>query len=72
MSSTPFYSWRPHPWHGLEPGPAPPSMVYAYVEITLYDFTKYEVHKDAAYLALDHPQRTSSQPLTLHASISSV
>ena len=21
----PFYSWRPHPWHGLEVGPSPPT-----------------------------------------------
>jgi inorganic pyrophosphatase len=69
MSSTPFYSWRPHPWHGLEPGPAPPSTVYAYIEITPYDFVKYEVDKATGYLLVDRPQRTSSQPPTLYGFI---
>jgi inorganic pyrophosphatase len=69
MTSLPFYSWRPHPWHGLEPGPAPPSLVYAYVEITPYDFVKYEVDKTTGYLLVDRPQRTSSQPPTLYGFI---
>jgi inorganic pyrophosphatase len=69
MSSTPFYSWRPHPWHGLEPGPAPPKTVYAYIEITPYDFVKYEVDKATGYLLVDRPQRTSSQPPTLYGFI---
>jgi inorganic pyrophosphatase len=69
MSSTPFYSWRPHPWHGLEPGPKPPTMVYAYIEITPYDFVKYEVDKATGYLLVDRPQRTSSQPPTLYGFI---
>ena len=69
MSSTPFYSWRPHPWHGLDPGPAPPSRVYAYIEITPYDSIKYEVDKATGYLLVDRPQRTSSQPPTLHGFI---
>jgi inorganic pyrophosphatase len=69
MSGIPFYSWRPHPWHGLEPGPEPPSMVYAYIEITPYDFVKYEVDKATGYLLVDRPQRTSSQPPTLYGFI---
>ncbi len=36
----PFYSWRPHPWHGLEAGPNPPELVYSYIEIT--PFTRRE------------------------------
>jgi len=68
MSSTPFYSWRPHPWHGLAPGPAPPSMVYAYVEITPYDFVKYEVDKATGYLLVDRPQRACPRPLFSTAS----
>jgi hypothetical protein len=59
MTSTPFYSWRPHPWHGLETGPAPPSMVYAYIEITPYDSIKYEVDKATGYLLMDRPHRIS-------------
>jgi len=69
MTSIPFYSWRPHPWHGLDPGPSPPSMVYAYIEITPYDSIKYEVDKATGYLLVDRPQRTSSQPPTLYGFI---
>ena len=69
MASIPFYSWRPHPWHGLDPGPAPPSRVYAYIEITPYDSIKYEVDKATGYLLVDRPQRTSSQPPTLYGFI---
>lgn len=69
MTRTPFYSWRPHPWHGLDPGLEPPIMVYAYIEITPYDFIKYEVDKATGYLLVDRPQRTSSQPPTLYGFI---
>jgi inorganic pyrophosphatase len=66
MSSTPFYSWRPRPWPGLEPAPAPPNMVKAYVEITPYDFVKCEVDKATGYLLADRPQGTPCQPPTLY------
>ena len=62
----PFYKWRPHPWHGLEVGPDPPGLVHAYVEITPFDFVKYEVDKITGYLRIDRPQRSSSQPPTLY------
>jgi inorganic pyrophosphatase len=62
----PFYKWRPHPWHGLEPGPEPPRLVHAYVEITPFDLVKYEVDKTTGYLRVDRPQRSSSQPPTLY------
>ena len=39
----PFYRWRPHPWHGLEVGPKPPSLVHAFIEITPFDLSKYEI-----------------------------
>jgi inorganic pyrophosphatase len=68
-SETPFYSWRPHPWHGLEVGPAPPVMVHAYIEITPFDSVKYEVDKVTGYLLVDRPQRTSAQPPTLYGFI---
>lgn len=42
---TPFFNWRPHPWHGLEVGPQPPRRVNAYIEITPFDLIKYEVDK---------------------------
>ncbi len=41
----PFYRWRPHPWHGLETGPDAPEIVTAFIEITPFDFVKYEVEK---------------------------
>ena len=65
----PFYRWRPHPWHGLEVGPNPPSIVHAYIELTPFDLIKYEVDKVTGYLWVDRPQRTSSQPPTLYGFI---
>jgi len=62
----PFYRWRPHPWHGLEPGPEPPRRLNAYIEITPFDLVKYEVDKATGYLRVDRPQRTSSQPPALY------
>ena len=32
-----FHEWRPHPWHGLEPGRALPVYVNAYIEIRPFD-----------------------------------
>lgn len=67
--SRPFYRWRPHPWHGLEVGPSPPRLVNAYIEMTPFDYVKYEVDKATGYLWIDRPQRTSSQPPTLYGFI---
>jgi len=61
-----FYRWRPHPWHGLDPGPEPPRVVHAYIEITPFDLVKYEVDKVTGYLRVDRPQRSSSQPPALY------
>ena len=69
MSVSPYYRWRPHPWHGLEVGPNPPELVNAYIEITPFDFVKYEVDKITGYLKVDRPQRTSSQPPALYGFI---
>jgi inorganic pyrophosphatase len=65
----PFYRWRPHPWHGLEVGPKPPSLVHAYIEITPFDTVKYEIEKPTGYLMVDRPARTSSLPPTLYGLI---
>ena len=65
----PFYRWRPHPWHGLEIGPKPPSVVHAFIEITPYDLVKYETDKVTGYLRVDRPQRSSSQPPALYGFI---
>jgi inorganic pyrophosphatase len=66
---TSFSQWRPHPWHGLEPGPEAPRVVNAYIEITPFDLVKYEVDKASGYLRIDRPQRTSSQPPALYGFI---
>ena len=62
----PFFRWRPHPWHGLSVGPAPPEVVHAYIEATPSDPVKYEVDKETGYLRVDRPQRTNSLPPTLY------
>ncbi len=64
-----FSRWRPHPWHGLAPGPAPPSLVNVFVEITPFDLVKYEVDKESGYLKVDRAQRTSSLPPSIYGFI---
>jgi inorganic pyrophosphatase len=61
--------FRPHPWHGLDIGPEPPGLLYAFVEITPFDLVKYEVDKQSGYLRVDRPQRGSSQPPALYGFI---
>lgn len=61
--------FRPHPWHGLETGPEPPGLLYAFIEITPFDSIKYEVDKHSGYLRVDRPQRGSSQPPALYGFI---
>jgi inorganic pyrophosphatase len=58
--------FRPHPWHGLETGPEPPGLLYAFIEITPFDLIKYEIDKQSGYLRIDRPQRGSSQPPALY------
>lgn len=65
----PFYRWRPHPWHGLDVGPNPPDLVHAYIEMTSFDFVKYEVDKVTGYLYVDRPQRTTSLTPSLYGFI---
>jgi len=64
-----FNKWRPHPWHGLDLGPEPPRVVHAFIEITPFDYVKYEVDKKSGFLRVDRPQRTSSLPPTLYGFI---
>ena len=47
---SPFFRWRPHPWHGLDSGPQPPEIVHAYIELTPFDRVKYELDKQTGYL----------------------
>lgn len=62
-------SARSHPWHGVSPGPQPPSLVTAYIEITPRDVVKYELDKVSGLLKVDRPQQTSSSPPTLYGLI---
>ncbi len=57
-----FSRFRPHPWHGVSPGPDVPRVVNAYVEITPFSTIKYEVDKETGYLRVDRPQRSNSLP----------
>jgi inorganic pyrophosphatase len=66
---SPFYRWRPHPWHGLVVGPDVPRVVHAYIELTPFDSVKYEIDKETGYLRVDRPQRYSSQPPALYGFI---
>ncbi len=66
---TDFIEWRPHPWHGLDLGPAAPELVTAFIEITPFDLVKYEVDKATGYLRVDRPNKTSSLPPTLYGFI---
>lgn len=66
---TRFATWRPHPWHGLDPGPEAPTVVNVFVEITPFDLVKYEVDKASGYLKVDRAQRTSSLPPSIYGFI---
>lgn len=66
---TAFFTWRPHPWHGVAIGPQAPQVVQAYIEITPFDLVKYEIDKVSGFLCVDRPQRTSSQPPSLYGFI---
>ncbi|MBI1723315.1 MAG: inorganic pyrophosphatase [Gemmatimonadetes bacterium] len=65
-ATPPVSRFRPHPWHGLDTGPAPPEVLNVFVEITPFDLMKYEVDKASGYLRIDRPQRSSSQPPSLY------
>ena len=58
--------FRPHPWHGLSPGPRFPEVLHAYVELTPTDGVKYEIDKISGYLKVDRPQRFSNFCPTLY------
>jgi inorganic pyrophosphatase len=52
-----FFAMNPqhsaHPWHGVSPGPKPPSRVHALIEIPRESRAKYEVDKATGMLRLD-------------------
>jgi inorganic pyrophosphatase len=59
-------TFRPHPWHGLDPGARFPEIVVAYIELVPTDGVKYEIDKSTGYLRVDRPQRFSSFCPTLY------
>ena len=61
-----FQTHRPHPWHGLAPGPDVPEVLNAFIEITPFDPVKWEIDKETGYLKVDRPQLTNSLPPTLY------
>jgi len=60
---------RPHPWHGIDPGPRCPEVVTAYIEVVPTDGVKYEIDKESGYLRVDRPQRFSTYCPTLYGFI---
>lgn len=52
--------FRPHPWHGIEPGENLPETVTAFIEIVPTDNVKYEIDKLSGYLKVDRPQKFSN------------
>ncbi|MCA9791925.1 MAG: inorganic pyrophosphatase [Candidatus Eremiobacteraeota bacterium] len=52
--------FKPHPWHGVNPGPEAPATVTAFIEQVPTDTVKYEIDKPSGYLKLDRPQKFSS------------
>ena len=65
----PASPFRPHPWHGLPVGDAPPDVLNAFIEMTPFDLVKYEVDKVSGYLRVDRPQRSSAQSPSLYGFI---
>jgi inorganic pyrophosphatase len=59
-------AFRPHPWHGVDPGARFPEIVRAYIEIVPTDGVKYEIDKHSGYLKIDRPQRFSNFCPTLY------
>ena len=59
-------SFRPHPWHGIDPGTRFPEIVTAYIEMVPTDGVKYEIDKFSGYLKAARPQRFSSFCPTLY------
>jgi inorganic pyrophosphatase len=58
--------FRPHPWHGIDPGDLFPEVLTAYIEISPTDGVKYEIDKHSGYLKVDRPQRFSNFCPTLY------
>ena len=51
--------FKPHPWHGVSPGPGFPAELSVFIEQVPTDTVKYEIDKVSGYLKLDRPQKFS-------------
>lgn len=58
--------FKPHPWHGVNPGKGAPAELTAFIEQVPTDTVKYEIDKTSGYLMLDRPQKFSSQAPCLY------
>jgi inorganic pyrophosphatase len=52
--------FKPHPWHGIDPGDKAPDIVTAFIEMVPSDTVKYEIDKKTGYLMIDRPQKFSN------------
>lgn len=60
---------KPHPWHGIDPGPEAPMRVNTFIEIVPTDTVKYELDKATGFLSVDRPQKFSNVCPTLYGFI---
>ena len=58
--NNPIPVFKPHPWHGIDPGKEIHGKVTAYIEIVPSDTVKYEIDKTSGYLKVDRPQKFSN------------
>lgn len=61
--------FKPHPWHGIEPGEKTPDVVNAFIEMVPSDTVKYEIDKKTGYLMIDRPQKFSNSMPALYGFI---
>lgn len=61
--------YKPHPWHGVNPGKECPEVVTAYIECVPGEGIKYEVDKATGYLKVDRPHKFSSLCPTIYGFI---
>lgn len=49
-----------HPWHDVDPGPKPPELIHAIIEIPKGSKAKYELHKPSGMIMMDRILYSSS------------
>jgi len=61
--------YKSHPWHGIYIGDNAPLEVMSFIEMTPYDFVKYEVDKESGFIKVDRPHKFSSMIPALYGFI---